>query len=102
MTLNIDIKDINGRDIQIGSEVCAYARNHSEVLIDKINGIAVVELDITKPKPIADLPLFIGKVVWNKEQLSLEILIEKMMTDWDPIPSSVQMGGGSYAYELIN
>ena len=102
MTLEIELKDINGNEIKEGSKVCAYVQDYVEMYHYRSDDAPIVVLDHTKPKPIKDVPLFIGKVVWNNEQLAFEILIEKMMTDWNPIPSSIKMGGGAYAYELIN
>lgn len=100
MTLKLDIKDINGKDIEIGSRVYAYAQNYTETLLDEINGVEIIEIDITKPRPIADVPLFIGQVIWNSEELAFEIRVEKILADWEIKPAYIRMGGGMYAYEL--
>lgn len=101
MKLEIELKDINGSPIEIGDKVCAYAQEYAEVSRDESNGVPVIELDRARPKPIRDVPLFIGRVVWDAEQLAFEIAIEKLMVDWEAQPSSVRMGGGHYVYELV-
>lgn len=101
MTIEIELKDINGKALAEGSRVCAYAQDYAEISRDESGCIPVIEVDQSKPKPIIDVPLFIGQVVWNPEQLAFEIVIENMMVEWNTNPSRVRMGGGNYAYELI-
>lgn len=102
MNFQILFKDINGSDINLGDRVCAYAQDYDEVDRQYLHGVLVVELDSTKPKPIKDIPLFIGKVRFNEEELYVEVLIEKMMVEWENPPCSVRMGGGFYVYELMS
>lgn len=101
MKIEIALKDINGKALAEGSRVCAYAQDYAEISRDESGGIPVIEVDHAKPKPIKDVPLFIGRVVWNPEQLAIEIAIEEMLVEWATSPSRVRMGGGNYAYELI-
>ena len=101
MTIEIEIKDIDGNPIVEGSRVLAYAQDYEEVSRDESGNIPVIEVDHTRPKPIKDVPLFIGCVVWNPEELALEIAIEKMLVKWQTNPSRVRMGGGNYEYGLV-
>ena len=101
MTIEIEIKDIDGKTINEGSRVCAYAQDYAEISRDESEGVPVVELDHTRPKPIKDVPLFVGRVFWNAEELAVEIAIEKLLVKWEHAPAYVRMGGGNYAYGLI-
>lgn len=103
MNLQIQIKDINDRDINIGDRVCAYAQNYSEISRSDPDegGIQVVELDTSKPRPIQDVPLFIGTVAWSEDMLALEVVVERILAKWDSNPSRIRMGGGCYAFELM-
>lgn len=102
MTLIIDVRDMNGVPISEGNRVCAYAQEYDEISRDEVGGIPVVEVDHGRPKPIKDIPLFIGRVEWSPDQLAFEIAIEKMMVKWEAVPCRVRMGGGQYAYELVD
>lgn len=101
MTIEVTIRDINGAIIKEGSRVCAYEQRYAEVSRDESGPVPIVEVDISRPMPIKDVPLFIGRVRWSHEHLAFEIAIEKMLVDWVSPPCSVRMGGGSYAFELM-
>lgn len=101
MILTVIIKDINGHEIVEGSRVCAYEQNYVEVSRDESGLVPIIEVDSSRPIPVKDVPLFIGHVRWDDEQLCFMVVIEKMMVDWNPAPCSVHMGGGSYTYELM-
>lgn len=102
MTIHLDLKDINGQPLDHGSRVVAYAQEYEEVSRDESDpSCPIVEEDHDKPRPIKDVPLFIGRVMWNPEQMAVQVRIEKMMVKWECEVSSVRMGGGGYAYELL-
>lgn len=101
MTITVELNDINGTPLSEGSKVCAYAQEYAEISRDDSGDIPIIEVDHARPRPIKDVPLFIGRVAWDAEQLAFEIVIEKMMVKWESEPCRVRMGGGHYAYELI-
>ena len=103
MTIEFQLTDINGSPLKEGSRVTAYGQDYEEISRDDSDpSCPIIEEDHSKPKPIKDVPLFQGIVVWNPEQLAMEIVIEKMMVKWETKPCRVRMGGGSYVYELVS
>ncbi len=102
MNIEVQVKDINGNEINLGDRVYAYAQNYAEISRSEPDegGIQVVELDTSKPKPIQDVPLFVGVVAWSEDMLALEIVIEDILVEWGSSPSRIRMGGGCYVYEI--
>ena len=47
-----------------------------------------------------DVPLFVGIVKWDQEQLALLVFIEKILVEWECDIATVRMGGDNYHFEL--
>lgn len=100
MKLEIELNDVNDKPINIGDRVIAYEQAYKIIEVgyyDELDRVVVVDME--KPLPTKDIPLFIGKVAWNKDDLCLELIVEKLLADWEPKPATIKMVNG-YAYEL--
>ena len=103
MTIHVEVNDINGQPLALGDEVVAYALEYAEVSRDESWGIPVIEVDSSRPKPLRDVPLFRGRIVWDAGRLDLEVEILEtleMFVEWETKPSRVRMAG--YLYERIH
>lgn len=94
--------DLQGRPLKLGDKVIAYAQRYAEKSRDDSHGIPIVELDIAQPKPVSDVPLFRGTVAWDPHGLAYIANIDEMLILWDIVPAFVHLGGGAYAYEIID
>lgn len=94
----IGLDDNFGNPIYRDDEVIAYGQEYEEIALAG----DVVEVDADKPRPVADVPLFRGFVRWDEDQLAYVVEVTEIMGDWELKPSSIRMGGGAYAYELVN
>jgi hypothetical protein len=76
MNIEFSLKDINGEELELGDLVWVYNQDYEEVGREEDEDGTVVEIDITRPRPVADIPVFIGKLVWQEDlyQLDLEIV----------------------------
>lgn len=103
MTLTFDLRDLNGRSVNLGDKICAYAQEYEVTHREETPGETPVEcLDTTRPKPFKDVPLFIGRVVWSDAALALEVKIEEVMVRWEIKPASVFLGGGQFVFEVLD
>lgn len=97
MIIKTQLLDINGHAIDLGDKVTIYKLDHQEVGREG----DVVEVDITKPLPIADVPLAVGVVEFCKFQLALIVRITEFLSEtFNHGVASISMGMHSYAYEL--
>jgi hypothetical protein len=100
MTIEVDVRDINGAPLHIGDKVMAYAKEFEIRRRETLGGgTRVVEVASERPKPVKDVPLFAGRIVWSADTLSLQVRIEKMYVHWESRLSSVSMS--HYLYERV-
>ena len=96
MHITLDIWDINGEPLSLGDMVLGYGLEHEVVGGDGGN---VVEVDLSRPKPVKDIILFRGTVEWNQDLLALTIRIHELFAKWETGPSSVRMS--DYQYQRL-
>ncbi len=101
----IGLNDISGRPIHEGDDVLIYAQHHeTKAVLDDGDGSPPVHLlDATKPKPVADVPLAAGTVIWSEHELAWIVMIHWVCDAWAKAPgrpASLHMGGISYAFEV--
>lgn len=98
--VEVVLLDIHGAPVREGDEVLLYAQNYASTLIK--DGVPpIYEEDHTKPKPVADVPLVRGTVVWSVDMLAWGVRVSWTTPSWGNPPCWMRLGGGSYAVELI-
>lgn len=101
MIITCECKDINGVPIELGSKVCVYAKDY-EIRSSEMSGdIEIIELDIEKPKPLKDVPLMMGTVIWEENQMAVLVHVDKMLVEWEAPPGAISMDFYNYAFEVI-
>ena len=96
--------DINHKSIKEGDEVYLYAKEYQKTELSpswEIESQKIYELDIKSPKPIKDIILARGQVIWDTFTLSYMIKYLWTCPQWNSGISSCQMGGDNYVYEIV-
>ena len=91
------MKDINGTYITVGSKVFVYQQRYESQQDE--DGVWLV--DQSKPLPVTDVPLASGVIEWDDDLLSYIVRYDWTCDSWNG-KAGAQMGGGNYAYELID
>lgn len=103
----IGLKSLSGLEILEGSTVAVYAQDYvvTHVHSDGSDGTPpVIEVDHSKPLPVADVPLAHAHVYWDTDMLMWKGRIVWKCPEWEASPSActISMGGGFYAFEIID
>lgn len=106
----IGLKSLSGLEILEGSTVAVYAQKYKVTSVhnDGEEGTArVVEIDQSKPLPVADIVLAHGHVYWSVHDLAWRCRLVWLCPEWHdrengPSPVDIGMGGGHYAFEIID
>lgn len=77
MTITTSFKDIDGRDINLGDKVFVFSQEYEVIEEDYSDGVPVIMVDFSKPLPIKDVPLFLGRVEWCDDRKALIVRVEK-------------------------
>jgi hypothetical protein len=100
MKIEFELKDINGEDLQLGDLVWVYRQDYEEIGREEDEGGLCIEIDITKPRAITDVPLFIGKLVWQEDLYQLDLEVCEVVDDVYRNLGSISLGIG-YALEKM-
>lgn len=107
--IKTELLDINGTPLRLGDYVIAYAQDYEEVkptvrIHDPAeivtDTLKVVELDDSKPKPVKDVPLFVGHIDWDDYGKSIIVRLHKSMTPMELQPAHARFC--DYLFEKID
>ncbi len=102
MNIQTSFQDINGTEIELGSRVCVYPQQYHTISSKKVDAdITIEEIDITRPKPLKDTPLYIGVVQWCDYDMAVIVKVTETLVQ-NPIGiASFQIGRSGYTYEVL-
>ena len=75
------LKDIDGQELQLGDRVFAFEQEYESVVVEEDEDISIVEIDRSKPLPLLDVPLYIGRLTWDPEFMQVMVKVERTLVE---------------------